>query len=52
MINTPKFMNINKRLKLKSLLKNIGLKKNKNKKPLRDYNDLVNSFTKKIYSQL
>jgi hypothetical protein len=45
-------MNINKTLKLKTLLENIGLRKKKNEKPSKDYNDLVNSFTKKIYSQL
>jgi hypothetical protein len=44
-------MSINKRLKLKSLLENIGLKKKKNEKPSKDYNDQVNSFMKKIYSQ-
>jgi len=48
----PKLMSINKRIKLKSLLENIGLRKKKNEKPSKDYNDLVNSFTKKIYSQL
>jgi hypothetical protein len=44
-------MSINKRIKLKSLLENIGLKKKKNEKPPKDYNDEVNSFKKKIYSQ-
>ena len=44
-------MNMNKRLKLKSLLENIGLKKKKNEKPPKDYNDEVKSFKKKIYSQ-
>ena len=48
----PNIMNINKTLKLKTLLENIGLRKKKNEKPSKDYNDLVNSFTKKIYSQL
>ena len=47
----PKLMSINKRIKLKSLLENIGLKKKKNEKPSKDYNDQVNSFMKKIYSQ-
>jgi len=47
----PKLMSINKRIKLKSLLENIGLKKKKNEKPSKDYNDEVNSFKKKIYSQ-
>ena len=32
-------MSINKRIKLKSLLENIGLKKKKNEKPPKDYND-------------
>ena len=44
-------MSINKRIKLKSLLENIGLKKKKKEKPPKDYNDEVNSFKKKIYSQ-
>jgi len=48
----PKLMSINKRIKLKSLLENIGLKKKKNEKSPKDYNDEVNSFKKKIYSQL
>lgn len=44
-------MNINKTLKLKTLLENIGLRKKKKEKPSKDYNDEVNSFKKKIYSQ-
>ena len=47
----PKLMSINKRIKLMPLLENIGLKKKKNEKPPKDYNDEVNSFKKKIYSQ-